>query len=73
MSPLNRPTCTVHSCLRAVPRSGDFCLPHWLGLSPQQRASVQGEPQTEPIDPRAVAEACALEDLFEAPAWGEAA
>jgi hypothetical protein len=52
-----------------------------MGLTPTERWSLQTDAEvqldrlarTDPIDSRAVAECCALEDLWEAPAYGEAA
>ena len=52
MSPVRRlgPTCTNHSCMAPVHEHGGYCPRCFLGMSPEQRARVVGEPPTEPID-----------------------
>jgi hypothetical protein len=70
--------CEEPGCTKPA-RRGDLCVGHYMAASPAARAVCDlmdrvGRPApTEPLDTRAVRECCALEDLYELPAWGEAA
>jgi len=73
--------CSREGCSKPARELGGLCTPCWMGLTPTERWSLQTDAEvqldrlarTDPIDSRAVAECCALEDLWEAPAYGEAA
>lgn len=70
--------CSRAGCTRPARELGGLCTPHWLGLLPAARWSLQmaaemqldSVQQTEPVDSPAIVEACALEAILDVP-WDE--